>query len=83
MNTLSVTDLREKLNQVTTRVKKTKTPIAVLANNKVQFYVMSPAEYENYTRLQSLEQMDEEVEFAEKFGKKYKKSADLLRDLIA
>jgi PHD/YefM family antitoxin component YafN of YafNO toxin-antitoxin module len=83
MNTLSVTDLREKLSYVTTRVKRTKSPIPVLANNKVQFYVMSEQEHEHYLRLQALQQMDEEVEFAENFGKKYKKPADLLRDLIA
>lgn len=83
MNTLSVTDIRERMPQVTTAVKKMQSPIPVLSNNKIQFYIMSVNEYEKYTHLQKLQQMDEEVEFAENFGKKYKKPADLLRDLMA
>lgn len=67
----SVTQLRENFNNVTQQIQKTDEPVAVLANNKIQFYAISEDLYNKYIKSLTIQDLKDEVKYAKQFAKKY------------
>lgn len=80
---ISTTELREKMPQIRKKIRLSRNPIPVVCNNKIDFYVMNWAQYEQWIRDRRMQEMIEDVEHTKKNGKYYANPEQLMDSLLA